>query len=262
MSILEKLFHKKEIAEKQRKYDEYKEKFKELGIEFLCTNDLEIAYLEKVYNQFVILFNDNPEIPKGFLSKVYVGNQAWYEKLEKVIKDNYVLGSTHWYSDNKKLLVSIFISTNRMTEHVFDLREKTLHIDNGKTIESVVTHEFSHLMEYYILYKKNGWKDVNDLGKAYKAVNMGEVSGNQTVSEEKELIDMCNTIIKSYGYSREFRFKILDSVGCRFGSNATYNYQEFFAEAMAQYYCSSKPDPMAITMYNEFKKMKKQFMEN
>ena len=28
MSILEKLFHKKEIAEKQRKYDEYKESSK------------------------------------------------------------------------------------------------------------------------------------------------------------------------------------------------------------------------------------------
>lgn len=260
MSILEKLFHKKEIAEKQRKYDEYKEKFKEFGIEFLCSNDLEIAYLVKVYNQFVILFNDNPEIPKGFLAKVYVGNQPWYEEIENVKRYNHILGSTHWYSENNKLLVSIFISTGEMTDYIFGLREKTLHIDKGKTIESVVTHEFSHLMEYYILYKKNNWKDINDIGKAYNAINMREEKGNQIVSEEKELMDMCDDIIKSYGYSREFRFRILDSVGSRFGSNATHNYQEFFAEAMAQYYCSSNPDPMAITMYNEFKKMKKRFM--
>lgn len=67
MSILEKLFHGKEIADKQQKYKEYQKKFKELGIELLYTDDVSFKNIEKIYKHIILLFDDNPELPKGFL---------------------------------------------------------------------------------------------------------------------------------------------------------------------------------------------------
>ena len=263
MSILEKLFHKKEIAEKQRKYDEYKEKFKELGMEFIYVYDIGVNYLDKIYDQIVLLFDDNPEIPKGFLTKIYVGDQEWYDNVENIYHEEPIQGSTRWYIKDNKLQVSIFICTDTMTEHDFWKRRVTLPIRDDITVEATVTHEFAHVMEYYLLYCRNHWENTPTIEIAYKSIRMEENDKELDcfISEEIEIMNMCRRVINKLGVPNEFKYRPIATVGPMLGGYANTNYQEMFAEALAQYYCSDEPLPVSKLVYDEFKKLKIKYMK-
>ena len=262
MSILEKLFHGKEIADKQKKYKEYQKKFKELGIELLYTDDVSFKNIEKIYKHIILLFDDNPELPKGFLRKLYVGNQKWYERIECVKRERTLQGSTRWFKINNELFASIFISTDFMDIENMSKREQTIPIKEGMAIESVLTHEFAHVMEYYIIYKIKKWdQNCPELSVVREAVTMSEIIDNKCDSEETYIVSMCEEIIKKFGVTREFRFRILDSVGQYLGALSTRNYQEFYAEALAQYYCSDEPEPIAKEIYEKFQEIKSLYLE-
>lgn len=263
MSILEKLFHRKEIAEKQRKYDEYKEKFKELGMEFIYMYDIGVNFLDKIYDQLVLLFDDNSEIPKGFLTKIYVGNQEWYDNLENIYRENPVQGSTRWYIKNNRLQVSMFICTDTMTEHDFWKRRVTMPIRDDITVEATVTHEFAHVMEYYLLYCKNHWENTPTITEAYNSIIMKEIKNeiDLFISEETEIMEIGRMVIQEIGIPREFKARPIGTVGPILGGTANRNYQELFAEAITQYYCSDHPEYVSIRIHEEFQKLKKLYMK-
>lgn len=263
MSILYNIFHKKQIAEEQQKYNTYKEKFKLLDIDLIWTHDIGVNYLDKIYKQLVILFKDNPEIPKGFLSKIYIGNQAWYDSIAELNRDYSVMGTTRWIIENNKLKTSIFISTDVMTEHDFWKREITFPLNPGTVIEGTVTHEFAHVMEYYLLYCTRHWENTPTLEEAFNAIDMKEPNKlGQFISEETDLVEMCEHVISQLGIPREFKYRPIATVGPLLGSNANTNYQEMFAEALTQYYCSDEPLEISKLVYKEFNSLKQRYMKD
>lgn len=262
MSILYNIFHKKEIAEKQQAYKMYVDKFRNIGIE-LIYDDVEIIYLEKIYKQLLILLDDNPEIPNGFLAKLYICSQEYYEKMEGIVRNRKLLGSTRWFISNNKLLVSVFISTNCFTEVALKKRESELPIKKGFAPEATLVHEFAHVMEYYLQYCKYNWKENPDIDAAMDVMSVEEIDTEVDcfISKEIEIMDLCRKIILEIGVPREFKTRPIATVGPILGGVANVNYQEMFAEALSQYYCSDKPLPISIRIYEEFSKLKQEYMK-
>lgn len=237
------------------KYDELRCKFEQLGIDVIGIEETSIKDIKKVYNQIQFLMTEHKELPKEFLNCIRFG------KFDNLIEKD-ILGITSYgacgtvvpYVENGRLSITMFINTEKFRSvEKQKRRELSIKCDSGKYIESTVSHEFGHILEYNLLYRLHKWNEV--------CPELSIVNGYMATFEDRnciitsdfvEITEFCVESLKELGYTEKFR--ILDNACNCMGTYAGYTYIECFAEAFSQYYTSSNPTILSEKIVNKYKK--------
>lgn len=255
--ILKRLL-KKSDAENKSLSDEYLEiirKFGELGIKVIGTESVSLNVLKRIYFTIEYLNHEHHEIGTEFLKEIHIGSFSGFIKqglLGKYSSGGY--GTTLFALKNENLYVKIFLNIDKIADNDTLLkREKVIGCNDGFGLESIVTHEYAHVLEFYILYSIYKWNELNPtLQEVESFLKMEEDNKCNFISKETELINICTRALNALGFDK---YRILDDACNYLGGYAGKNYQECFAEAFSQYYCSSHPTKLAeliVCEYNDF----------
>jgi hypothetical protein len=240
---------------RRSKYDELRCKFGQLGIDVIGIEEASIKEIQKTYNQIQLLMTEHEELPKGFLNCIRFGE--FDDLIERDILGTNscgVCGTVVPYVENGKISITMFINTEKFRSvEIQKRRELSIKCGPGEYIESTVSHEFGHILEYYLLCRLHKWDEVcPELSIVNGYMATFEDRNCNITSDFVEITEFCVESLKELGYTEKFR--ILDNACNYLGTYAGYTYIECFAEAFSQYYTSNHPTILSEKIINKYKK--------
>ena len=250
MNLLYRLYHHKE-------HSCLKRKFIEIGVEVNGLEDVSIEIGKRILKEITFLLSSYPQIHEGFLAKINIGSfKYFYNKGLIAEKSINSYGITFYYEKEGRLCTELYFNSDRFSEKDLLKRARVIKCNDELGLESIIAHEFGHMLEFYILYKEKKWDVIcPSIQEINHGLKMEENICGEFKSEETDIIRICEEAIKENGYSKEFQYRILDSVGYILGPASNMNYQECFAEAIAQYYCCRNHSKLSEFIIHKFENL-------
>ncbi|MGL5435250.1 MAG: hypothetical protein ACRDBO_07600 [Lachnospiraceae bacterium] len=215
---------------KRKEKENIRSDFRKLGIEIEAMNKLPLCSWKRIYNTLADLLNMYPEVQKGFLKKIIVGSG---EKMPKYACVQ--LSNVSETPENEEYL-GIVMCLNQYQfkgENLFNVSVEEYDLIIPYSIELAIAHEFGHIIEFLMYFKKHGWFE-----KAY-------ISDKEYKLFRDELTDVtaiCNPLMARKRYGDKVNCFHNDEASlysyiCDYlGSYASADYSEAFADSIAQNY--------------------------
>ena len=210
------------------KQKKIRKQYNDLGISISGLKVLPIVEWNRIYNTLYNLFKQFPEVPKGFLKRIIIVKGKNAPKIARV-RPNIV---EYQIKKNDTSGVCLYLNKvyfkNEQNDHELYIREYGLKVTYTK--EMCIAHEFGHVLEYLMYFKR-----YNLFDRMY----ISEAEHQNILLDMKDMEIVCKPIMTkyldkaniNYGKTATYAF-----IGDYLGSYASKDFGEAFAESIAQMY--------------------------
>jgi hypothetical protein len=202
--------------------------FRKLGIKLKSLNGIPLEVWTKIYNTLSDLFELYPEIPTGFLKEIIIGKGNEQPKYA-LISLNCIGNKSE---NNEQPGINLYLNKKefRKNKEFFNIFIKEYNLTFPYTIEMAIAHEFGHIIEHLMYFKKYNWFDKTIIKEAeYKIV----------LEAMSDMEEICKPVMMKYLDDSSINYgetPVCTFIGEFLGSYASKDYAEAFAESMAQVY--------------------------